>query len=266
MVGVRLVGVAAFTVIANAGSAVLAWPSLTRMRMLENVPALPVPGVPFRRPLVDEKVAQVGLFCTLKVKVSPSGSLAVGVKLYALPVVTDVAGVPEMVGGRLLGVASATLMVKAASAALACPSLTLMMMFANVPALLGIPLKVPSVVENVAQTGLFWMLKVSASPSGSLAVGVKSYALPTVTEVGGVPEIVGARLVSGGSVTVIVNAARDAFACPSLTVITISAKVPTLAVLGRPESRPVVVEKLAQLGLLAMVKVSGSPSASAAEG
>ena len=46
---------------------------------------------------------------------------------------------------------------------------------------------------NVAHVGRFVIVKPSELPSGSEAVGLKLYELPTVTEVAGVPEIVGAR-------------------------------------------------------------------------
>ena len=66
-------------------------------------------------------------------------------------------------------------------------------------------------------------------------------------EVAGVPLIVGARL--AGALTWIVKEGSDAVACPSVTEIVIRAEVPTLAVVGVPERRPLVVLKLAQLGL-----------------
>ena len=44
--------------------------------------------------------AQAGLFAMENDMLRPAGSLAVGVNEYAVPAVTLVAGVPEMVGGR----------------------------------------------------------------------------------------------------------------------------------------------------------------------
>jgi hypothetical protein len=71
----------------------------------------------------------------------------------------------------LLGGAELTVMVKAASEALACPSLTLIRMLENVPAAVGVPANLPFEAVNVAQAGLFCTLKVKVSPSASLAVG-----------------------------------------------------------------------------------------------
>ena len=62
-----------------------------------------------------------------------------------------------------------------ASAAEVFPSLTLITMLANVPTLelAGVPLSVPLAMLKVAQDGMFWMLKLSVPPDGSLALGVK---------------------------------------------------------------------------------------------
>jgi hypothetical protein len=141
------------------------------------------------------------------------------------------------------------------------PSLTLMAMLANVPAALGGPWSWPVVVLNVAQAGRFAMLKVSVSPSGSLAVGVNEYATPCVAVVAGVPEIVGGRF---GCVTTIENAASDAVACPSLTLIAMFEDEPAAA--GVPVSCPVLPLNVAQVGRLVMLYVSGSASGSLAVG
>ena len=66
-------------------------------------------------------------------------------------------------------------------------------------------------------------------------------------EVRGVPLIVGARL--AGALTWMVKEVNEAVAVPSLTVIVIRADVPTFALVGVPDSRPLVVLKVAQLGL-----------------
>jgi hypothetical protein len=117
------------TTIANAGSEAVELPSLTRMTMFEYVPVCVLLGVPDSLPVVVLKAAQAGLFAMLKVSVLPSGSLAVGVNAYATPVRTEVGGVPEIVGGRFVVPEVLTVIENAGSAALATPSLTLMMMF-----------------------------------------------------------------------------------------------------------------------------------------
>jgi len=55
------------------------------------------------------------------------------------------------------------------------PSLTLITMFENVPTseLAGVPVRAPVELLNLAQEGMFWMLKLSVIPLGPLAVGVK---------------------------------------------------------------------------------------------
>src|SRR6185295_10537652 len=66
--------------------------------------------------------------------------------------------------------------------------------------------------------------------------------------------------------TAIENGCNDALACPSLTLMMMLSKVPTLLAVGAPESRPVVALKPAQDGLLEIENVSGLPSASEAAG
>ena len=79
-----------------------------------------------------------------------------------------------MVGGAG-GAAAVTWMLNAGSEADACPSLTLIMMFENVPTLEapGVPVRAPVDELSVAQEGAFSTLKLSATPEGPLAVGVK---------------------------------------------------------------------------------------------
>ena len=116
------------------------------------------------------KVAHVGRFTMANVKGLPSGSLAVGWNEYGAPCKIDVVGVPEIVGGRFG--AGLTVIVKAGSAALALPSLTLITMLANVPAAVGVPWSRPVLAVNVAHAGRFVIVNVRVLPSGSLAVGV----------------------------------------------------------------------------------------------
>jgi len=80
-------------------------------------------------------------------------------------------------------------------------------------------------------------------PSASLVLGWNAYAVRTLIDSSGVPEIVGARLAAAA--TWMVNEASDAFAVPSVTVIVMRADVPTFAEVGVPERRPVVVLNVA---------------------
>jgi len=66
------------TVIVKADSDFVRLPSLTEMRMFENVPAMV--GVPLRRPVLVLKPAQAGRLLTANVSVWPSGSVAEGWK------------------------------------------------------------------------------------------------------------------------------------------------------------------------------------------
>jgi hypothetical protein len=176
-----------------------------------------VVGVPLSVPVLVLNVAHPGRPKIEKVSVPPLGLEAVGVNEYALPAVTDVAGVPEMVGSGTV-----TVIVNGASEALAVPSLTEIVMLGKLPAFAvdGVPLSWPFVVLNVAQLGLFVIEKLSVPPRGLDAVGVKLYACPDRTEVAGAPEIV------GGASTVIVNGASEALPVPSLTEIVTLEYVP----------------------------------------
>src|SRR4051794_28057111 len=66
--------------------------------------------------------------------------------------------------------------------------------------------------------------------------------------------------------TVIENGASETFFEPSVTMIVMFAYVPTLAVVGVPLSLPDTALNVAHAGLFAMLKRSGSPSASLAAG
>lgn len=160
--------------------------------------------------------------------------------------------------------AALTEMENAGSETLVLPSLTLITMFEWVYAAVGVPFRLPFAVLKVAQDGLFEILKPSVSPSASVAVGVKLYALPACTEVAGVPLMVGARFVTVVAfvafvafATVMVNAAREDFFLPSLALMTMSECWP--AVVGVPLSNPVELEKVAHVGLLRMENHIRSP-------
>ncbi len=250
----------AVTEIANAGSDVVAFPSLTRMTMFEYEPACEDAGVPLNRPVEVLNVAQLGLFAMLKASVSPFASEAEGWKVYALPATTDVAGAPLITGALFAG--AVTEIANAGSDVVAFPSLTRMTMFEYVPTcvVVGVPDTLPVEALNVAQFGLFVMLKVSVSLFASIAVGWNAYATPTVAFVGGVPEIVGAAF----ELARIENAGSELVLAPSLTLIWMFVQRPTAE--GVPYRRPVDVLKLAQLGLFTMLKLSVAPSGSEAVG
>jgi hypothetical protein len=84
---------------------------------------------------------------------------------------------------------------------------------------LGVPDSWPVLVLKLAHEGLFRIEKVRGLPAGSLALGVKLYAAPTVADVAGAPLIVGGP--SPGAVTVTLKAGKDAASVPSLTLIRI---------------------------------------------
>src|SRR4029079_13320474 len=136
-------------------------------------------------------------------------------------------------------------------AVVALPSLTLMMMFEYVPvcALLGVPDSLPVVALKVAHAGFLLMLNVSVSLFASFAVGVNEYRLPATTDFGGVPLIVGAEL-PVPEPTVIEKPGSDAL-IPLLSVTgrMIYDHVPTLLLVGVPDSRPVEVLNANHAGL-----------------
>jgi len=252
----------ALTWMLNAGKEADTCPSLTLTTMFENVPTLELDGVPLTVPVAMLKVAQEGRFWTLKLSVRPDGPLAVGVKEYACPAVTEVAGVPLIVGGTVL-----TWMLNAGNEADAWPSLTLITMFEKVPTLEleGVPLRVPVDVLNAAQVGRFWTLKVSVEPDGPAAVGVKLYVCPSLTEVVGVPLMVGG---GGGAdaVTWMLNACNEADAWPSLTLITMFENVPIFELDGVPLRAPVEVLRVAHGGRFCALKLSVIPDGPLAVG
>lgn len=87
------------TLIENAGNRTVVRPSLTPMMMFEYAPTLPSVGCPVSTPVVVLKLAQLGRLLIEYVSESPFGSLAVGWNRYVLPTVTEVDGVPLIVGG-----------------------------------------------------------------------------------------------------------------------------------------------------------------------
>jgi hypothetical protein len=118
----------AFTAIANAASETVDVPSLTLIVTFEYVPTFELLGVPDSRPVVVLKLAHDGLLAMLNVSVLPFGSLAVGVKAYAFPAVTERAGEPLIVGGEFVEVAARTEIANAGSEAVVLPSLTVILM------------------------------------------------------------------------------------------------------------------------------------------
>jgi hypothetical protein len=128
-------------------------------------------GVPLNRPVELLNVAHAGLFAMANVSTSPLASLAVGVKLYAVPACTDVAGDPPITGA-VGGVPFTTVMENAGSQAVLLPSLTRMTIFDVVPVAVGVPTNLPVYLEKLAQLGLLLILNVSLSPSASAALGV----------------------------------------------------------------------------------------------
>src|SRR5688500_16094714 len=143
------------------------------MVMLPKLPISSSAGVPESTPVEVLNVAQDGRFAMLKVSGLPSGSEALGWKLYVASASSEVTGEPLMTGGRFAW--PPTRIVKEGNDAEAVASLTVMVMRAEVPtsAAVGVPFSRPVLVLNVAQAGRFWMDQVSALPSGSLATGRK---------------------------------------------------------------------------------------------
>src|ERR1700693_1579445 len=134
----------------KAGSEALQDPSLTRITMPEEVPTLAAVGVPLNWPDVLLSVAHDGWPVMENVSLPPPGSEALGWNEYTLPTSSWVGGVPEIVGPE-----DVTVIEKAGSAADADPSLTLITMPEEVPtfAALGVPLRSPVILLNVAQDG-----------------------------------------------------------------------------------------------------------------
>ena len=88
---------------------------------------------------------------------------------------TEVAGVPLMVGGVLVGATLVTVIEKAGKDTLSIPSLTVIVMPLVVPTsvLPGVPLMAPFALSKLAHEGRLVAVKLRVSPSASLAVGIK---------------------------------------------------------------------------------------------
>jgi hypothetical protein len=182
----------------KARSEVRLVPSLAEITILENVPTFEEVGVPVSAPVDVLNAAQLGRFAIDQVSVRPSGSEPVGRNEYALPTVTEVAGVPLTTGARLvvppLDLAT-TAMENAGKLAVPVALLTEMRMFEYVPGVVGVaPSRRPVYTENLAHAGLLTMenRSVDAATAGSRAVGWKLYQEFVPKLVYGVPEIVGA--------------------------------------------------------------------------
>lgn len=181
-----------------------------------------------------------------------------------MPTVALVDGVPEITGARLVVDAPVTLIENAGRLADLLPSDALMTMPDVVPTceLAGVPLKRPVDLLKLAHAGLLVIEKTSGSPFESLAVGWKLYATPLFTVVRGLPEMVGAALYLETARTE--NAGSAALLEPSVTRIWMLFQEPTD--LGLPLSLPLVLLKLAQLGLFVIVNFSLCRSGSLAAG
>jgi hypothetical protein len=225
--------VAEETTMPNAGSDAVEVPSVTRIVMELKVPV--AVGVPARRPVAVSKVAQDGRFTMLNVSRSPFGSRAVGVKLYAVPTLAVVGGVPLIVGAVELPPppeAGLITMLNHSDAEVT-PSVTMTATLENVPAAVGVPEIRPVEVLNVAQDGRLRTENVIGRPSGSRAVGWKEYATPTVPA-GAVPVIVGEAFAFG--LTTMENVGSETRVVPSETEMTMLLQVRACSANGVPYS------------------------------
>jgi hypothetical protein len=84
----------------KAGSETFVVPSDTLMMMFDHLPT--VVGFATTAPVIWSKFNHVGLFAIEKRNESPSASLALGRKLYQLPALTEVVGVPEITGAAAI--------------------------------------------------------------------------------------------------------------------------------------------------------------------
>jgi len=139
----------------------------------------------------------------------------------------------------------------------------------------GVPLSAPVAELKVAHAGLPAIENPRESPLGSLVVGTKLYGEVACTEPGGEPLMDGGELAPGGGAgsagsvalwTVKVNAGSDATAIPSDTEIITVDVGPMFAAEGVPDTMPVCLSIVAQVGRPEALKVSVSPSRSVAWG
>ncbi len=110
------------TTMVTAGRELVYCPSVTETLTFGYEPTWLAFGVPPMRPMLGLKLAQAGRFCTRKVSVLPSGSLALGLHQYAAPAVALVAMAPLMIGGRLAVWAAASEAANAHSRIAATPA------------------------------------------------------------------------------------------------------------------------------------------------
>jgi hypothetical protein len=123
---------------------------------------------------------------------------------------------PEMTRDNRSRVAAAgdAVIANDASAALAVPLLTAMIMLDEEPATFGVPDNKPVVRSNVAHDGMLVIVKASV-PLALLTVGRKLYAFPTCAVVVGVPEICSVL----AALTVMLKAGKETLEVPSVTKI-----------------------------------------------
>jgi hypothetical protein len=170
---------AATTWTEKAGSDTIVSAPATLIRILAKVPTFALVGVPTRAPVLVLKVAHPGRLTIEKVKLSPRGALTTGRKLKAWPAVMLPGGVPAIVGGAggvcmIDGVHGMTTIRNGPTVARLVPSDTTICIAAVVPtsSVSGTPESSPFVSPNVAQSGLFVMLKDSTRPSALEADGI----------------------------------------------------------------------------------------------
>jgi hypothetical protein len=103
----------------------------------------------------------------------PEATEAAPELLEELPEAT--AAAPELLEELLAEVllAGVTWIEKAGIPVVVVPSLAVMTMLLYWPGALGVPESAPVVSANVAQSGLFWMLKLSGALLGLATVGTK---------------------------------------------------------------------------------------------